>query len=322
MSSQLLTVNNLNLDFHMEERKLRILTNVSLQIAKGESLGLMGETGSGKSLTSKSIIGLLPKTMEVSGEVIFDGTPILNKTDKNVLDLRTQRIALVPQNAMTSLDPLFTIRQLMYEILGKKVDKAEREKKCCDALASVELEPERVMDARPFELSGGMQQRVVIAMALIRDPELIIADEFTSALDVETQRKLIALMNKIKREMNLALLVISHDINVIRELCNRVAVMYLGRIVETSSIDEVLKNPKHPYTKALLSAIPRVRGKSPLAISGSVPNLMDMPNGCKFNPRCPYVMSVCRESEPMLTQTERSLVACYLFNNVSEKKNE
>jgi peptide/nickel transport system ATP-binding protein len=167
-----------------------------------------------------------------------------------------------------------------------------------------------------------MQQRAVIAMALIRNPELIIADEFTSALDVETQRKLIVLMNKIRREMNLSLLVISHDINVIKELCNRVAVMYLGRIVETSTIEEVLKNPKHPYTKALLAAIPRVRGTNPMAITGSVPNLMDMPNGCKFNPRCSHVMPVCRETEPKLTQTDKTLVACYLFSSTSEKKNE
>ncbi|MDG6904955.1 MAG: ABC transporter ATP-binding protein [Nitrososphaerota archaeon] len=322
MGNELLSVNKLNLDFHMDDRTIRILTNVSIQIAKGESLGLMGETGSGKSLTSKSIIGLIPKTMEASGEVTFAGTAILNNKDKTVAEFRTRRIALVPQNAMTSLDPLFTIRQLMYEILGKKIEKAEREKKCREALASVELDPERVMNARPFELSGGMQQRAVIAMALIRNPELIIADEFTSALDVETQRKLIVLMNKIRREMNLSLLVISHDINVIKELCNRVAVMYLGRIVETSTIEEVLKNPKHPYTKALLAAIPRVRGTNPMAITGSVPNLMDMPNGCKFNPRCSHVMPVCRETEPKLTQTDKTLVACYLFSSTSEKKNE
>ncbi|MDG6923697.1 MAG: ABC transporter ATP-binding protein, partial [Nitrososphaerota archaeon] len=180
MGNELLSVNKLNLDFHMDDRTIRILTNVSIQIAKGESLGLMGETGSGKSLTSKSIIGLIPKTMEASGEVTFAGTAILNNKDKTVAEFRTRRIALVPQNAMTSLDPLFTIRQLMYEILGKKIEKAEREKKCREALASVELDPERVMNARPFELSGGMQQRAVIAMALIRNPELIIADEFTS----------------------------------------------------------------------------------------------------------------------------------------------
>jgi peptide/nickel transport system ATP-binding protein len=320
-SNQLLTVNRLNLDFFSTAKTIRILTNVSLNVMKGESVGLMGETGCGKTLTTRSIIGLLPKTMKPSGEIMFDGKDLLNGTGSEILELRRRRIALVPQNAMTSIDPLFSIRQHMYEIIGSRVDKKEKERRSKEALASVELDPERVLDAKSYELSGGMQQRAVIAMALVRDPELIIADEFTSALDVETQRKLLSLMNKLRRDRNLSMIVVTHDMAVASDLCDRVAVMYLGRVIEMGNVKDIVTNPKHPYTKALLLATPRVGGNSPTAIRGSVPNLGDMPDGCKFNPRCPYVMDICRKTEPTLISSEKSLVACHLFNESGELRN-
>lgn len=318
MSNQILDVKNLNLDLYTEDSTVRILNNITFAVKRGESLGLIGETGCGKTLTSRSIIGLLPKSMHVSGKMVFDGTDLSSSKSDEVKELRRRRIALVPQNAMTALDPLFSIRQLMYEILGRGMSKEEKQSRCQEALKSVELDPDRVLRSRPYELSGGMAQRTLIAMALIRNPEMIIADEFTSAVDIETQTKLLALMNRLRKEKNLSIIVITHDMDVVRAMCDRICVMYLGRIVESSSVSEILNNPKHPYTQALLAAIPRVGGIAPRPITGTVPSITALASGCKYNPRCPYVMDICRKIEPQLMMSDKSLVACYLYDKHGE----
>ncbi|MCL5067282.1 MAG: ABC transporter ATP-binding protein, partial [Thaumarchaeota archaeon] len=258
MSTTVLSVKGLNLHIGRGAKTLQVLHDIDLNVTQGETLGLIGETGCGKTMTSRSIIRLLPDTASVTGEVTFSGRNVLTCSKKELMDIRRNEIAMIPQNPMTSLDPMFSIRELMHEILTKKISKEERDAKSREALRSVELDPEQVLRSKPYELSGGMLQRVLIAMALVRNPKLIIADEVTTALDVTTQLKVLDLVKRLRAERNLSLIVVTHDMKVVNALCDYVSVMYLGRIVESGSVQDILKNPKHPYTQALLRATPAI----------------------------------------------------------------
>jgi peptide/nickel transport system ATP-binding protein len=315
LSDKILAVRDYNLDIVLDKKEtVRALSGINFSLERGQTLGLIGETGCGKTLTAKSVISLLPKIMKPSGEIVLDGTNLLNCTESELVTIRRRKIGYIPQNAMNSLDPLFSVRDQMYEVIGSEVkEKSVKEEKCRTTLRNVELEPDKVLRMRPFELSGGMLQRVLLAMALVRDPALIIADEITTALDVVTQIKILKLMRRLQEENGLSLLVITHDMRVASALCHDICVMYLGRIVEYSTSESLLNSPKHPYTQALLKAKPRIGATELVAIQGTVPGLGQMPTGCKFHPRCPYSFEMCPKVEPRLLLSNGTKVACHLY---------
>ncbi|MDG6994892.1 MAG: ABC transporter ATP-binding protein [Nitrososphaerota archaeon] len=310
----ILLVNNLSLSVNVNNRMLNLLSNISFEIGEGEVLGLIGETGCGKTLTSRSIIRLLPARSKLAGEILFQGNDITKLQEKELARLRQKKIALIPQNPMTSLDPLFTVKQQMYEILDHDLDKAKREKECSDVLSRVELKPESVLNRKPYQLSGGMLQRVLIAMAIIRKPSLIIADEITTALDILTQTKVLSLLRRIHKEERLSMIVVTHDMRVAQSLCDSISVMYVGRIIESARTFDLLHSPKHPYTQALLKSIPTINGKPLEPISGVVPGMANLPSGCKFRTRCPFEFDRCKEFEPGYTNVEQTSVACHLYS--------
>jgi oligopeptide/dipeptide ABC transporter ATP-binding protein len=314
MSDHILSVENYSLDLTINGRSIHILSDLSFQLDRGSTLGLIGETGCGKTLTAKSIVSLVPSSMRPSGKIILDNTNILQSTEKELSSIRRQKVGYIPQNAMNSLDPLFSIRQQMYEILGSEYSKSEKEEKCTTTLKDVELDAKKVLGLRPFELSGGMIQRVLLALALVRNPKLIIADEITTALDLVTQIKILELMRKLQQEGDLSLLVITHDMKVARALCHEICVMYLGRIVEVSSARNMLQKPKHPYAQALIKARPGIGASEITAIPGNVSGLAQMPDGCKFHPRCAYSFEPCSKIEPQLQDVNETKVACHLYN--------
>jgi peptide/nickel transport system ATP-binding protein len=314
MSNEILKMQNVDLYLGKNKNQVQILSNFSLTIKRGEAAGLIGETGCGKTLTARSIIRLLPSTATLNGTILYNDSNIVEYDENSLLNLRRHEIAMIPQNPMTSLDPLFTIQQQMFETLEKKLTNSEKLRECKEVLSKVELEPSRVLRSYPYQLSGGMLQRVLIAMVLIRKPKLIIADEITTALDLTTQIKILSLIKKIREVERISMLIVTHDMKVVRSLCETISVMYVGRIVENGSTQDVLKNTRHPYTKALMGSIP-VIGKTELdSIAGIVPSFNELPSGCKFGPRCQYVFKECRDLEPALIQVEASKVACHLYS--------
>ena len=306
--AKLLEVKNLRTYFYTEEGVVRAVDGVSWDLEEGETLGLVGESGSGKSVTAMSILRLIPRPPGriVEGEIIFEGQDLLEVSDAEIRSIRGNRIAMVFQEPMTSLNPVLDIgNQLMEAIqLHMGLDKGDAEKRAIELLELVGI-PEaagRVHDY-PHQFSGGMRQRVMIAMALSCNPKLLIADEPTTALDVTIQAQILELIQEIQARTGTALLLITHDLAVVAETVESIAVMYAGRIVETGTVEEVLLSPKHPYTQGLLNSIPseRKRGRELTTIEGVVPNPFRMPSGCKFQPRCPYQWDRCLE-EPELVQ--------------------
>jgi len=289
-------------------------------IDEGETFGLVGESGCGKSVTALSIIKLIPDPPGkiIGGEVRLEGEDLLKKSENEMQKIRGNKISMIFQEPMTSLDPVFTIGSELIETiqLHQGVEKEEAEKKAIEMLRVVGIpEPEKRMKEYPHQLSGGMRQRAMIAMALSCNPKLLIADEPTTALDVTIQAQILRLMDKLKEEFSAAVLLITHDLGVIAETCKNVGVMYAGKIVEYGSVEDIFENPLHPYTVGLNRAIPRldVDTEKLQIIEGNVPDLIDMPSGCKFHPRCPYAMDICREKEPPLKEREKNHFArCYL----------
>ena len=293
-------------------RMLRILHDVNLAIGSGERFGVVGETGCGKTLTARSIIRLLPDAAVAEGRISVDGVDILRASREELNAVRRQKVAYIPQNAMTALDPLFNIGTQMKDLLPKELGDGEKRTRCSDALASVGL-GDRVLRLRPHELSGGMSQRVLIAMSIIRRPNLIIADEVTTAIDLVTRAKIMDLLVRVTEERSAALLMISHDIKVIREVCTRMAVMYLGRVVEEGPVQKVTGDPKHPYTASLLKAIPVIGGEGPIPIPGVVPSFGDLPTGCVFHTRCAQAFDRCRTEDPRVSRLDDREVKCHLY---------
>lgn len=294
MSKQLLTVENLHVKFAVEDGEVHAVDGISLSIERGEVLGIVGESGCGKSAFSMSIPRLLPMPpAKISADKIeLCGLDLTKLTDKEFYAIRGSKIGVIFQEPMTSLSPLHKIGDQIREavLLHRKLGKTELDALVLDWLAKVGIsDPARTARALPHELSGGMQQRVMIAIALINDPDLIIADEPTTALDVTTQAQVLALMRKLKTEKS-GLLLITHDMGVVRQMATRVAVMYAGQIVETASCEDLFDHPLHPYTKALLAAMPSAatRGHRLPVIPGSVPSPLDWPKGCRFSNRCQF----------------------------------
>ena len=320
-SDILLDVRGLRTYFHVMDGEVKAVDGVDFSLARGQTLGLVGESGCGKSVTALSIMRLIdnPPGKIVDGEIWFDGRDLLQLSDSEIHDVRGNDIAMVFQEPMTSLNPVFTVGDQIAEAvrLHQHVGGSEARDRAIEALRLVGVPaPERRVRQYPHELSGGMRQRVMIAMALSCNPKLLIADEPTTALDVTIQAQILELIKEIQARTGTALLLITHDLGVVAETVQHVAVMYAGRIVEQGTAEQVLLVPKHPYTQGLLSSIPgkQRRGQQLSVIKGVVPNPFRMPPGCKFEPRCPYAWNLCRSQEPQLETSpgDRRTVRCFL----------
>ncbi len=318
MSRIVLDVRGLKTYFYTYEGVVKAVDGVSFSIREGEFFGLVGETGCGKSVTALSVMRLVdPPGRIVGGEVLLDGIDILKLSEKEMQGVRGRKISMIFQDPMASLSPLMKIGEQIAEVLRKSSKEVSRER-ILDLLKLVRMpSPERVIDSYPFELSGGMRQRAMIAMMLSAKPRLLIADEPTTALDVTTQAQILNLLKEMKRELKLSLWLITHDLGVVAELCDRSCVMYAGRIVECGTIREIFREPLHPYTRGLLEAIPKVHLKVDrlATIPGTVPDLIDPPSGCRFHPRCPYASYRCIESLPeAVSFTPTHIVFCHLYS--------
>jgi len=317
----LLNVKNLKTYFCTYEGTAKAVDGISFTINQGKILGLVGESGCGKSVTALSIMRLVPQPPGkiVGGEINFKGNNLLDLTEKEMRKIRGGKISMIFQEPMTSLDPVFTIgHEIMESIrLHQGLKKAKAKKEVIETLSIVGMpDAEKMINNYPHELSGGMRQRAMIAMALSCNPALLIADEPTTALDVTIQAQILRLINEMKAKFNAAVMLITHDLGVVAEMCDDVAVMYAGHIVEYTDVDTLFSNPFHPYTMGLNKSIPRldVNVKRLDTISGLVPNLLDMPSGCPFHPRCNYCFKKCVTEPPELKETEvNHLVKCHLY---------
>jgi peptide/nickel transport system ATP-binding protein len=308
-ASPLIEIKDLRIRFHGDDgRVTHAVDSIDLSVANGATLGLVGESGCGKSVTSLAIMGLLPKqNTEISGAIRFDGFDLLKTPDQTLRDLRGNRLAMIFQEPMTSLNPSFTIGDQIIEAIlrhrgGSRKSARER---AIELLRRVHIpSPERRIDEYPHKLSGGMRQRVMIAMALACDPRLLIADEPTTALDVTLQAQILELMRELKAASGAAIILITHDLGVVAEVCDEVAVMYAGEIVERAPVDELFATPQHPYTVGLLGSIPRLdhRAEQLATIEGMVPNMAQPPAGCRFSARCPFVLEACTKAPPPLVE--------------------
>jgi peptide/nickel transport system ATP-binding protein len=318
MTSPLLSVRDLKVEFATRKGPLTALDGVSLDIAQGEVLGVVGESGAGKSLTGLAVIGLLDSPGRIAGgEIRLEGERIDNLPPARMRDIRGRRIGVIFQDPLTSLNPLMRVGdQLAETILAHRpIGRREARKQALAWLGEVGIpSPEKRIDGYPHEFSGGMRQRVVIALALCAEPELVIADEPTTALDVSVQAQIIALLKNLTRRHGAAVMLITHDMGVIAETADRVAVMYAGRIVEIGGVHELVRNPLHPYTQGLMAAIPTlaVRARRLAQIPGAMPRLAAIPGGCAFAPRCPRVFERCAERPPLVPAGDRQ-AACWLY---------
>jgi peptide/nickel transport system ATP-binding protein len=319
--SKLLEVRNLRVDFPTRRGTLVAVDDVSFEIKAGEVLGVVGESGAGKSLTGAAIIGLLEPPGRISGgEVRLAGKRIDNLAQEQIRQIRGREVGMVFQDPLTSLNPLFRVGEQLIETLQTHADLDEKSarKQAIDWLAEVGIpSPEVRIDQYPHQFSGGMRQRVVIALALCANPKLIIADEPTTALDVSIQAQIISVLKRLCREHGTAVMLITHDMGVIAETADRVAVMYAGRLVEIGEARKVIQNAKHPYTLGLMGSIPTIGDTEEelRQIQGSMPRLAEIPEGCAFNPRCPNVSDRCRKNRPELQSVDESRVACWLFED-------
>ncbi len=323
MSENILTVKDLKTYFYTASGVAKAVDGVSFNIAKGETMGIVGESGSGKSVTSSSIIRLLPPRTGkiVGGSIEFEGKDVLALSKKELNDFRGKDIAVVFQDPMTSLDPVFKIGKQMTEMImaHQNVTKDEAWKMAVEALSKVGIpEPEKRMNSYPYELSGGMCQRVIIAMAVCCKPKLIIADEPTTALDVTVQAQVLELLKDLQRNMDTAILLITHNLGVVWEMCDKVMVMYAGNTVEFTDTKTLYSNPRHPYTWGLLDSMPKLSDESKgelKTIPGTPPDLRLTGKCCNFYNRCPYVTEACTQSVPPLVEVEPGhFVACHRQN--------
>lgn len=329
MNNKVLEVNNLSIQYQTDLETVYAVNDISFSLEEGETLGLVGETGAGKTTTALGIMGLLPeRTGKVpSGEILLEGQNILSLKKQEMQKIRGSKISMIFQDPMTALNPVLQVGEQIGEALylhnTDNLSSQEIEKKVEETLELVGIPKERKVEY-PYQFSGGMRQRVVIAIALICNPKLLIADEPTTALDVTIQAQILELMLEIREKRNTGILLITHDLGVVAEMCSRVIVMYAGRIVEEAPVKELFANPVHPYTQGLIASVPKLGSNvtSLPSIPGSVPDLSVMPKGCKFAPRCKYAQSICHEKEPELTYVDGSTVQrcrCHIFHAKNEE---
>ena len=320
-SVPLLEVKNLVVDFAIEKGSVRALSGISFSVRKGETIGLVGESGCGKSVSAMSIMRLLPQPHGkiAEGEILFNGEDIVKMKPKRLHELRGHRIGMIFQEPMTALNPVLRVGQQIEEsflLHFPEMNSAQRRARALELMQKVGIpEPEKRLDVYPHQLSGGMRQRVMIAMALACEPDLLIADEPTTALDVTIQAQILELIKKLQRENGMAVIFITHDLGVVANFCDRVAVMYAGRIVEEAPVADLFKSPAHPYSRGLMKSIPLLTHPQKTRldiIKGQVPALADMPKGCRFANRCPHATSQCESTPPPEEQVSPNhRVACF-----------
>ena len=334
MSPEVLQVNNLKTYFYLSQGVVKAVDGVSFSVREGESLGLVGESGCGKTLTALSIMRLVPPPGKlIAGEVSFLGRDLVSLSEKEMQRVRGKEIGMVFQEPMTSLNPVYTVGEQISEVISFHQGRGRREaqKAAVSWLRLVGIsDPDKMVSFYPHQLSGGMRQRVMIAIALCCYPRLLIADEPTTALDVTIQAQIINLLGELRKELGIALLLITHDLAVVAEVADRVVVMYAGRVVEEASVSSLFNSPGHPYTRGLIDSVPRfspsrgMKGKKKLkGIEGMVPDLLHLPSGCSFHPRCPQRVALCEREIPSLFQVNKEQrVSCFLYGSQSVSAGE
>lgn len=335
-TKNLLEVKNLRTYFYHDEGVVKAVDGVSFDITPGETIGIVGESGCGKSVTSLSIMQLVPPGGKIEGGSIhyfkndnnrdhFIDITSLKPGGKEIRDIRGSEMSMIFQEPMTSLNPVYTVGYQIIEgmKIHQKISKKQAKEKAVEMLSLAGLgSPEQTIDQYPFELSGGQRQRVMIAIALSNNPRLLIADEPTTALDVTIEAQILNLMEELQEQINMSIMFITHDLEVIGEMCDRVIVMYTGKIMERAEVDDIFYNSKHPYTIGLLNSIPKIGAKKRLIpIEGSVPDLLHLPQGCYFAPRCPDSFELCTKKEPPLIKISDShQVKCWLYDDSQDTK--
>ena len=325
----IIQVKNLKTWFHTDDGIVKSVDDVSFAVRRGKTLGIVGESGCGKSVTSLSVMGLVkcPPGRIESGEILLDGENLLVKTDEEMRQIRGKRIAMIFQEPMTSLNPVFTVGQQITEALRihENISKAEAKIRAIEMLRMVKIPlPEQRFHEYPHQLSGGMRQRVMIAMALCCKPDLLICDEPTTALDVTIQAQIMNLINELKENLGTSVMMITHDLGVIAEVADDVMVMYAGKVVEMAGCDDIFDNPLHPYTSGLMNCIPRLNDdlEELSVIPGTVPAFDQMPQGCAFCPRCPWASEICRQEMPELTEYQGRQVRCFRYTDRWKEGNQ
>ena len=324
---KLLEAKDLKTYFYTDEGVVKSVDGVSFSVDKGETLGVVGESGCGKSITSMSIMQLIGKPGKiVNGEIDFKGENLLNKDKEEMRKIRGKEIAMIFQEPMTSLNPVYTVGQQIMEavLIHEDMTKEQARERAIQMLDLVKIpDAEKRLNSYPHEFSGGMRQRVMIAMALSCNPEFLICDEPTTALDVTIQAQILNLINELKEKTGTAVMMITHDLGVISEVADNVMVMYAGQVVEYTDVDTVFEKPLHPYTQGLISCIPKLGGQEEKlsTIKGMVPSFNDMPEGCLFCPRCEYAKDICRKERPELVDLDGHQVRCFKYTDRWEEEN-
>ncbi|SON48794.1 ABC transporter ATP-binding protein [Vibrio tapetis] len=323
----LLKVDNLTVEFKTDKGVVRAINGASFNVMPGETIGIVGESGCGKSVSSLSIMGLVPSPPGkiVDGSIQFKGRELIGLSEKEYRKIRGNDISMIFQEPMTALNPVLKISTQMVDVIRNhnKVSKAEAKERAIDMLRTVGIPaPEQRVNEYPHQLSGGMRQRVMIAMALSCKPSLLLADEPTTALDVTIQAQVMKEMVRLQKELNMAVVLVTHDLGVVAESCKRVVVMYCGEVIEQGRVEDIFANPKHPYTQGLLKSIPIVRDKKiprlP-TIEGVVPDLFHLPNGCRFADRCEKISAHCQQSSPKLLGETEHQVACFNYDDQRQR---
>jgi peptide/nickel transport system ATP-binding protein len=326
MPDSILRVENLRTYFFTYAGIVKAVDDISLDVSKGETLGVVGESGSGKTVTAQSILRIVPSPGKiVDGTIEFEGKNLLELGEKQMQRIRGKEIAYVPQDPTTTLDPVYRVGEQLSEVIMRhhNISKRDALAKATDLLRNVEIpDPDIRINQYPHELSGGTKQRIAIARALAGDPALLLADEPTTALDVTIQAQILDLLKELKNKLNLAMVLITHDMGIVAEVCDRVTVLYAGQVCETGTVGQVFEKPKHPYTQALLTSVPNLalRKEKLSVIPGNVPNLIQPPPGCRFHPRCQYAQQICIDKVPELEPIgEGRLVHCFRWKELDLK---
>lgn len=327
-NKKLLEIKDLKISFFTPAGEVRAVGGISYDLNYGEVIGIVGESGSGKSVEAYSIMGLLQSPGKVvGGSILFEGEDVLKKSEREMQEFRGNSVSMIFQNPMTSLNPVYTVGNQLIEAVRvhQKISKAEAKAKAVEMLKLVGINnPEKRMDQYPHEFSGGMRQRVMIAMGLICDPKMLIADEPTTALDVTIQAQIIELMKEIQKKTEMAIIFITHNLGVVAEICDKVLVMYAGKIVEKGKVEDIFYRPKHPYTIGLLNSMPRIDAEEYerlIPIEGTPVDMLNPPEGCSFGPRCEHCMKIClRVEPPTIDLGDGHTASCWLLSEAMEKR--